>query len=1800
MFSKRVRKTIAAFFLLLMVQSAVVPCVSYALTAGPTAPEFSSFEPVDTTDMVNLATGELVYNTPLLEIPGPEGGYPLSLSYHAGIKMDQEASWVGLGWTLNPGAINRTVNGYADDNVETKKEVRDYWGGGEQTTKTYNLGFSIPNTGIGLNYSLARTRDTYKGFSTYHKGGISGSPGNTGVNLNFSYDSKGVWGLDASKGVAPQTNVGISMSSNGVKTNISVAGESLMPQQGSNFAGDISSYTNETDIGTIIMGPGSFSLKNFYTRYWSDETQGLRTYGTLYPEPANDKIGADYTASDNEFISYAFDIYDIFDDQPIEETEPVNLNDATDASKQLGGSLPAYDQYDVLGQGIGGVIRPHIFENGDLNGQSYYLRDHGRPATSRPTFGYKSLRKFSNRKVGFRFLNDFSNALTISTPNFEVDNQILTVDEQTVHANSQGFNNIGENTKLAGSRHVEWFTNSEIRSGLAQDKGFIDCYQNKNDRKVEFDIYDNYLQPEAGLPYEGYFTYGRAQGSFKDDTYGGDPMEDIAHSAQYHSLKPTKVDLGKKIGGFMITNETGVTYHYAQPVYAYNEYTRSKLKKPRKGVSTFREYKNNDPYAYTWLLTAITGPDYVDRNNNGTLDDADWGYWVKFDYGRWADSYQWRTPHTGYIDDIESEYATFSYGIKELYYLDAIETRSHKAVFIKSKRKDGRGVTSRLEGGSKPRFFRMNYYFGDLDYAVSPVSTMKLDAVYLFNKDELATISVTKADGLKYKEATSTTAHPYPFLKKDGYDNYSYTIPLSNPVKVVTIEHNEDFVYVKYHNGDQVFDDDDIARVPQFKQKALRVIEFNTDYSTCKGVDNSIGYLSDLGYQCSYPSEECDVDNNFEWPKKFDCPDYILPTCCTGSEKFYSKFGLLSFYNNPGIPCESKNNSNLYAGDDLVYALTGKLTLKGIKILGRGGADVIPPTLFTYGENSDYDKDKYDSWGYYKSDYDTPTVPFLKKNREITTASAAHTDAWSLQSITMPTGAIMKVDYEANQYNKSVYNDFSIFSVLAIGPNENPDEVGIFFKEAYPDLSKWFAVNDPVDIKAHIAKKASSDGDPSDDSYLGSASDRIVKVTLAGLVINSPGLRAAISPSVFFGDAYFLGGYIKVDDAPDLKYAGGIRVKSLEIKSNDSGEINSTEYDYTDPTAASASTSSGVTSFKPYIQPSIHYPVDNPYFDWILTSEADNSARQKLEAYRIQFQKTINEPVKNILSFSREAPAPGAMYEYVTVRNSKNGIELDNHVVHHFKVFDAAMINKQVENISTTETEKRKVTIENNAVDVGSLLSTVVYNNQDEPIHTTQYAFLYDGINEPFENATLASKQSVVEQSFHKYITLRKYIFSGIPGYVKNKALITKRRDRANTITSVKETNHITGLVTETQNHAFDFYSGQVTKTLTKDSYGNRVLSTTVPAYKKYPQMGLKIFDVHNKNMLTQSTEQFTTRVNEQNEALTLLSASVQTWSETVPVIGQPVSAQSNIWRKEATYNWTSQQELNTDGTMPYVEYHLHPFDRQNPVSPYWEKSSQTTLYDMFSHDLEAKDINGHFAAVRMDSKQQKVVASAANASYFEFAYSGAEDPEESLAQNGGIERNSGSRISGQAHTGSYSLLVPSGATGFKYKLSSAKADLSKKYRASVWVYAPGNAETQSELDKIELYYLANAETKIHPTLQKSKSKSWYLLTLDIDPAGANEVSIGVRNNAVRGVYFDDFRVHPLDGAMTSYVYDPSTDELTYILDTKNFYTRFEYDEMGRLIRTSKELLNFDYGAGKESFRADAILKEVKYNYKKP
>ncbi|GGH70850.1 hypothetical protein HNQ91_003104 [Filimonas zeae] len=133
---------------------------------GPSQPEMSSFKSVSTDNMVNLFTGDFSYNIPLMDV----GGYPVNIFYDGSVGMEQDASWVGLGWNINPGNINRNTRGVPDDFngedtliQEQNMKPNITWGA--------SVGPNLEITGIkgaealsiSMGYSLGMTYNNYLG-----------------------------------------------------------------------------------------------------------------------------------------------------------------------------------------------------------------------------------------------------------------------------------------------------------------------------------------------------------------------------------------------------------------------------------------------------------------------------------------------------------------------------------------------------------------------------------------------------------------------------------------------------------------------------------------------------------------------------------------------------------------------------------------------------------------------------------------------------------------------------------------------------------------------------------------------------------------------------------------------------------------------------------------------------------------------------------------------------------------------------------------------------------------------------------------------------------------------------------------------------------------------------------------------------------------------------------------------------------------------------------------------------------------------------------------------------------------------------------------------------------------------------------------------------------------------------------------------------------------------------------------------------------------------------------------------------
>jgi len=79
---------------------------------------------------------------------------------------------------------------------------------------------------------------------------------------------------------------------------------------------------------------------------------------------------------------------------------------------------------------------------------------------------------------------------------------------------------------------------------------------------------------------------------------------------------------------------------------------------------------------------------------------------------------------------------------------------------------------------------------------------------------------------------------------------------------------------------------------------------------------------------------------------------------------------------------------------------------------------------------------------------------------------------------------------------------------------------------------------------------------------------------------------------------------------------------------------------------------------------------------------------------------------------------------------------------------------------------------------------------------------------------------------------------------------------------------------------------------------------------------------------------------------------------------------------------------------------------------------------------------------------------------------------------------------------------------------------------------------------------------------------------LGTSPYTCNDLSTDASSEPVGEVvsaYFDDIRIHPFNGNMKSFVYDPITQRLMAELDENNYATFYEYDKEGGLVRVKKE-----------------------------
>ncbi|MFV0571397.1 MAG: hypothetical protein ACK5M1_03065, partial [Xanthomarina gelatinilytica] len=966
--SKFSHKVISVFLTLNLLVSTIPFNQVFASNNGPGSPEAAGFEPVDATDMVSLSTGDMSYVLPLLSIDG----FPINMSYHAGITNDLDASWVGLGWYLNPGAINRSLTNTPDDWKDgIGIDFTSYYDSETYYGITADVGFaSTAQVGVGINWGAGKgvsgsvramagfaigdmvnagvnaSADTNGNVSVGVSAGVSFAGYGAGASYSYSITGKkGSFGIGIGAKMADGSfaGVGASFNSDGYSIGAGVnsinsegkgAGAGVGMGSASFNSGDMSIDTSTFAIAIPVYFYGiSFTIGFSKKKVKYSLRKGFvkHDWGALYANDfSNMTSGNSLANSIDGFNDYqkrtkSFDTYSTRIPQPEQEF----IGDYSKDIENINFTYIGYDGYNVNAQGINGFMTPRLFQNTTIFGKGD--RTQNAQGDDIHVFWHHGVNNSNN--VAQRQFGGGNNQLYFYFDGHLTSRETVIPSSVNSQSNKSAINSYVQGGGLTSNysttnpykraktpNYVEVFTNSQI----ANNNG-------------------NYVKSKGlVVPTNEVF-------SNRDNPALFDP---------------------NGIGAYKITSSDGKTYHFSLPVYHFEMVQRSLIDEDETSpgiASNVKEKRQYSKYATHWLLTAVTGSDYIDTNNNGKVDSEDYGYWVELDYGKWSDGFVWRNPHdssvknysTNLLNDVQDgDKGYYQFGRKQIYYLDKIKTRNKTAVFVKNMRYDavGKALNFALTDGYYPENgylettgnnsgmnYTSNIHIGETSVNYKREYSLKLDKIVVLqteiadqlSKDNSGTLGVNltnySRDDVHFPQWQSPD-----FAAAYG-SNYSYGL----------------------HNESQVFDVNDVSQ-SFINQNALKVIEMDYDYSLAKKSDSS-----------------------------------------------------------------SELPANLTQGHQ------GKLTLNKVYFKGRGGAYYMPPYKFDYYlknmENLSLKEIRDDHMPNFMSGLNQMLAirQYVKAKRESIDNwgflkgkfnGEDRIKAWSLKQITTPTGAKIEVDYEKDDY----------------------------------------------------------------------------------------------------------------------------------------------------------------------------------------------------------------------------------------------------------------------------------------------------------------------------------------------------------------------------------------------------------------------------------------------------------------------------------------------------------------------------------------------------------------------------------------------------------------------------------------------------------------------------------------------------------------------------------------------------------------------------------------------------------------
>jgi hypothetical protein len=896
---------------------------------GPGQPEMQSFQATGVSNMVDLFSGDFSYNIPLMDA----GGYPINIHYSSSISMDQDASWVGLGWNINPGTINRNMRGLPDD-----------FNGKDSITKTLNI---KKNVSVGVTfdfnpevvgkeiklpkYSTTIEYNNYTGIGfgvgvspTINSGRPNGGKFTHSLDLNLSLGSKEGFGMSPSfsltedritKGMDGFTNsIGLNFNSRRGLTDL-----------------QISSYASrKEDDKNRVLAQGSYALSFARTSY----TPTIQIPFTSLQFSFRGKLGGEITVfhplgaiggyyseqtialqdRKRKLPAFGFLYYQNANNQQEVLLDYNRESDNPYSPKLPHIGIPAYtnDVFSVSGEGNSGIFRAY---RGDIG----YIRDPKIKSKSNTggasvDFGagnifhagidltynhsYTETHEWVNAN-SLRNSIQFRNADTTFEPVY-----FRNPNERTINASAY-YNAIGGDDLIRvnlgdgsinpqASNTFTKFSESQKPSGSSAIN--YTTIKNERDKRTQVFTYLNAKETSiVGLdsmihiyPVNKFFV-----GECDSINCIGGVCDTIKKESRINEFRKEH-----HISEITVLNPDGKRYIYGVPAYnlTQSEYTfavnknngnlqsglvtyssQDKSENNIQGKDQFFSKEEVPAYAHSYLLTGLISSDYVDVTGNGISDD-DLGDAVKFNYSRIyskTNPYKWRTP-------FDANKVSYSEGLRT----DNSDDKGH------------------LIYGAKEIWY------------LHSVESKTMIATFTLNDT-----SVSK--------------------RKDSYD------------------------VIDEYGG----------RSSNRNLRYLKRIDLYTKSDFIKNGSNA------------KPVKSVHFEYTYE----------LVP-------------------NTP-------SNSGIaeYSSGQNINANAGKLTLKKIWFTYNGNNKGSKnPYVFTYHSNNpSYDARNSDRWGTYKS---TSSNPSSMLNSEFpyaiqdSTTAANNAASWVLQTIKLPSGGVIKVDYESDEY----------------------------------------------------------------------------------------------------------------------------------------------------------------------------------------------------------------------------------------------------------------------------------------------------------------------------------------------------------------------------------------------------------------------------------------------------------------------------------------------------------------------------------------------------------------------------------------------------------------------------------------------------------------------------------------------------------------------------------------------------------------------------------------------------------------